>query len=392
VKKKQQIIPLAYHFYILPITLICLIGFFSSAYLAHVHYKNYTDITFSSVCAISKAINCDTVAQSSLSILFSLPLAYYSIFCFLLLSILILSTWRKRQLTRWWLIFFIAVCCSLASLYFGYLSAAKIKSYCIFCLTCYGCFFAITFYSFIIIKRFKIEVSWAAYQKTLLGLFRDKVTVSLILLLLCSLFSLQRWIPHYWQLEFASPDQEIASGFTEDHHPWIGAEQPQLVIHEYTDYLCFQCYKMHFFLRQLVEQYPDAIRIVHHNFPLDHLFNPVVGTEPYHVGAGKMALVAIRMAEQEKFWQLHDELYKIARQGKVLDLAKLGEKININPDYLASAFYDPGVLNLLKKDIYRGIQQGIIVTPSFVIEDNTYSGTLPEDILDRILQQESHSK
>ncbi|MDH4318456.1 MAG: DsbA family protein, partial [Desulfobulbaceae bacterium] len=154
----------------------------------------------------------------------------------------------------------------------------------------------------------------------------------------------------------------------------------------YTDYLCFQCYKMHFFLRRLIAEHPDNIRLVHHNFPLDNQYNPIAGSEPYHVGAGKMALVAIRLAEHDKFWEVHDQLYKIAREGNSMDLQKIGKEFGINANYLASAFYDPALLNLLKKDIYKGLQHGMTATPSFVIEEKTYFGTLPTEVLDQAIK------
>ena len=73
---------------------------------------------------------------------------------------------------------------------------------------------------------------------------------------------------------------------------------------EFTDYLCFQCRKMHYYLRDLVARYPDKIRLVHRNYPMDHEFNPMV-KEPFHVGAGKMALLAIHAAASGSF--LEDE-------------------------------------------------------------------------------------
>ena len=42
--------------------------------------------------------------------------------------------------------------------------------------------------------------------------------------------------------------------------------------------------------QKLINRYPDRIRLVHHHFPMDHQYNPIV-QDPFHEGAGSMALV-----------------------------------------------------------------------------------------------------
>lgn len=66
-----------YFYYTTAIKFISCIGIIISIYLSYNHYKNYTDPWFASICAISKSINCDTVAQSKFSILFSVPLGFW---------------------------------------------------------------------------------------------------------------------------------------------------------------------------------------------------------------------------------------------------------------------------------------------------------------------------
>ena len=58
--------------------------------------------------------------------------------------------------------------------------------------------------------------------------------------------------PQYWKTKAPFPSPWIQTGLTAEGHPWIGAEQPVLEVHEFTDYLCFQCRKMHYSMRDLV--------------------------------------------------------------------------------------------------------------------------------------------
>jgi uncharacterized membrane protein len=71
--------PLPFQFYFLPVCSLVIVGLAASCYLAISHYRVYTDIGYSSFCAISKAINCDTVSQSPYSIFMELPVPIWGV-------------------------------------------------------------------------------------------------------------------------------------------------------------------------------------------------------------------------------------------------------------------------------------------------------------------------
>jgi len=73
-KREKQINPLPFPVYFWVVALLAASGLADSIYLAVSHYRVYTDIAYSSFCAISKAINCDTVSQSVYSILYGAPI------------------------------------------------------------------------------------------------------------------------------------------------------------------------------------------------------------------------------------------------------------------------------------------------------------------------------
>ena len=171
---------------------------------------------------------------------------------------------------------------------------------------------------------------------------------------------------------------------TADGHPWVGAENPEIVINEFTDYLCFQCNKMHFYLRQLLVNHPGKIRIVHHHFPMDHTVNPMV-KKPIHIGSGALAKLAIYAGTQDKFWQMSDLLFGIARQMHEIDAKFLADKTGLNADALSRAVNNPAIGSRLKKDIIDGLKMGVRGTPSFVINGNLYQGQIPAAVLTKIL-------
>ena len=86
---------------------------------------------------------------------------------------------------------------------------------------------------------------------------------------------------------------------------------------------------MHYYLRELMNSYPDKIKLVHRNFPMDHQYNPIV-KEPYHTGSGKLALLALYAAEKNKFWEMNDLLYSHAGQKQPLRIKDLADEAGLD--------------------------------------------------------------
>lgn len=197
-------------------------------------------------------------------------------------------------------------------------------------------------------------------------------------------FSLFFVFPNYWTFSIKEISRELPTGITADGHPWIGAENPVLEITEFTDYQCFQCKKMHFFLRNLVGEKPDQIRLIHRHYPMDHQYNPIV-KEPFHIGSGSMALLAIHAAKKGKFWELNDLLFDAAVQKGEINVKELSVKIGLGDKELVAAFFDKDTRAHLDADIRSGLKLGISGTPAYVVNGNIYLGQLPDDVLSQVV-------
>jgi uncharacterized membrane protein len=82
-KKDKRIDPLPFPIYFWTIFFLIIAGLANATYLSISHYRVYTDIGYRSFCAISKAINCDTVSQSPYSIFLGLPVPIWGIIGYL---------------------------------------------------------------------------------------------------------------------------------------------------------------------------------------------------------------------------------------------------------------------------------------------------------------------
>ncbi|RJP36936.1 MAG: hypothetical protein C4548_15090 [Desulfobacteraceae bacterium] len=384
---KKIIVPLPYPYYFWTVMFIALAGFFDSLYLAVSHYRNYADIGYQSFCAISSAINCDTVSQSPYSIFLNVPVPIWGMTAHaFFIALLMFGFPGSRDKKRMWtLLMTIALGFSVYCLILASISTFLIRSYCIMCILGYGVCFLLLYFSWLIRNRFNSEKLFTAIRldiRQLLNLRRISLPVLSsfpIGMLLIFLF-----LPPYWQLTPPELTMDVPRGITEDGHPWIGAQKPELTIVEFADYLCFPCKKNHFHLRRLIQKNPDKIRLVHRHFPMDHIINPLV-TDTFHSGSAKLALLALYATKKDKFWQVNDLLFDIARKNEAVTISYIAESTGLDFQDMAYAFNDYDLWQILWKDIREGLQYGINATPGYIIDDQLYLGHVPPEILKKYL-------
>jgi len=379
----KKIVPFPYRYYFWPVVAIAITGLFSSAYLAFSHYRNYVDIGYQSFCAISQAFNCDTVSQSPYSLLFDVPVAVWGVMGYGFFLFLLGLAWPSNNGNKrmWTLLMIMAAGFSAYSIYLAHLSASKIQSYCIVCILTYAVSFSLLFYTWLIRKRFQIEPFIKALQQDILFLFAFPKT---------SVFAMSGFagvaiamiiaFPPYWVLSAPDMPKSVSTGVTENGHPWIGAEDPRLTIAEFSDYRCFQCKKMHYYLRKLVNANPDDLRLVHRHFPMDHTINPLVEV-PFHQGAAKFAVISLFALERGVFWEMNDLLFTVPRDASEINIRYFAQETGLEPEEIRNALQNRELWNKLKRDILDGLRYELNGTPGFVINGNVYLAHIPPEIL-----------
>ena len=262
--------PLPFRVYLVTILILAGSGLAASIYLAVSHFRVYTDIGYRSFCAISRTFNCDTVSQSTYAIFLNVPVAVWGVigYSFLLIFI-VLYAGRKDARGRGWAAAYcllLAFCCY--SVILASISSYVINAYCIICIFTYAVNLALAFMAWLVRKRFdpsgfigalKIDIRHIAQRQKSAAVMAGVTVLSLALII--------AFFPGYWKLELPSELSKLQTGLTEDGHPWIGNDSAPIVITEFSDYLCFQCKKMNYYLRQLISRHPDSFKLVHHHFP-----------------------------------------------------------------------------------------------------------------------------
>ena len=385
--EKSRIQPLPYPVYFFTVLALALCGLLNSIYLAVSHYRVYTDIGYRSFCAISQSINCDTVSQSPFSIFLNLPIPIWGILGYLLFLLILTLAWgpQAKKIRIWSLLFLVSLGFSLYSALLAWISTFKIHSYCMMCILSYGISFMLLFFTGMIRRRFGKEGIIAGLRLDIRFLMHRKHQVlGIFAPFFLAVFLIMIFFPTYWSFQPPTLAAYIPHGIDKDGHPWIGAENPVVEIVEFTDYQCFQCNKMHYFLRQLMVSHPGKLRLIHRHFPMDDKVNPTV-KQPLHVGSGKLALLALYAATKNKFWQLSDLLFVIARTKNAINIEELAEATGLDPKELSSALSDPKIRNRLHTDIRDALSFGVSGTPSFVIDGKVYKGQIPAEIIKKIM-------
>ena len=383
----RNIKPLPFPVYFWSIAVIAFVGLANTVYLAVSHYRVYTDMGYKSFCAVSKSINCDTVSQSASSIFLDVPVPMWGILGYLLFLLLLFATPRtssgKNRL--WPTLFILALCYSIYSIVLAFISMVYIRSYCIMCIASYAVNLTLLFYTWLIHKRFETISMLEGIQKDFRWLLaRKKASCVYLCVAGGAALLLILFTPHYWEMSSLPLGLELPRGITKEGHPWIGAENPKIIITEFSDYQCFQCKKMHFYLREFMAAHPGKLRLVHRNFPMDHAYNPIV-KESYHIGAGKMALFSLYAAKNQKFWEINDYLFNIDKQKGHFNIREMAKLVGFDVIKFAGSVNDPALQYKLNTDIRDAIRLGITGTPGYLIDGRIYIGHIPADIINAVI-------
>jgi protein-disulfide isomerase len=249
------------------------------------------------------------------------------------------------------------------------------------CILTYLVNFALLYYAWFINRRFGNAGLFSGLLADLKFLWDiKKASLPVIAVFVVIIAGTVLAMPEYWKTASPPLDGTLTRGETEDGHPWIGSENPDLVIEEFTDFLCSQCRIKHFYLRRLIAEHPDRIRLVHRHFPMDNKYNPLV-KEPYHIGSGILSVFSIHAQKHGKFWEANDMFFQLDKSAGAINTRTIAEKLELEPRALAAARINRNIFYRLQKDIEEGLKLGFTGTPGYLINGQTYQGRIPPEVL-----------
>ena len=109
-------------------------------------------------------------------------------------------------------------------------------------------------------------------------------------------------------------------------------------------------------LEQVLETYPDKVKIVFKNFPLRN-----------HKNALKAATAALAAGSQGKFWEFHDLLFKNYKSLNDKMINDIGVILKLNQTELDQKMKTPEIANQIRQDTADGQKAGVRGTPAVFI-------------------------
>jgi protein-disulfide isomerase len=143
---------------------------------------------------------------------------------------------------------------------------------------------------------------------------------------------------------------------------------PQLVV--YGD---FECPYTAAATREIGSLLEDgaAFGVVYRHFPLRTI----------HAHAQAAARAAEAAANQDRFWEMHDLLFRNQLHLEPQDLRRFAERIGLDLERFDADIADRGTRMRVARDVQSGLESGVDGTPSLFIDGRRYEGPRDADSL-----------
>lgn len=170
----------------------------------------------------------------------------------------------------------------------------------------------------------------------------------------------------------------LAGPIISPNDPSFGPETALITIVEYSDFLCDFCQKQEIILKNIIQRFPDKIKLIWKDYP----------ENDYNSISFQAALAGRCAAEQNKFWQYHDLIYKNNNeldQNKFLNLA---EQLDLNKNKFQQCFNKKTPQRQIKNNILEANALEITGIPFIYLNQQEIMGQVSEEELMKMIEAE----
>lgn len=150
---------------------------------------------------------------------------------------------------------------------------------------------------------------------------------------------------------------------------WIkGNPEAPVTLLEYSDFQCPACASYYPVVKQLLADYPTALRVAYRHYPLTRI----------HANAVPAAQAAEAAGRQGKFWEMHDRLFEQqeswAKAGNADELfAGYAQELGLDVTKFRSDSADPAVRQKINRQQDSGTRLRVQGTPTFFLNGSPIS-------------------
>jgi protein-disulfide isomerase len=155
-----------------------------------------------------------------------------------------------------------------------------------------------------------------------------------------------------------------------------------VTIVEFSDFECPYCGGLFPTLKQVEKNYPQQVRIVYRQFPLNNL----------HPHAQKAAEASLCANDQQKFWEFHDSMFSNQRELSVPDLKQRAADLKLDTAMFNQCLDSGRHAAAIQLDIDEGARNGVSGTPALFINGRLLSGNQPYGEIKEVIDDELQRK
>ena len=364
---------------------LALVGFALSLYATIHHLELKASGVTDAACNINSAFNCDDIARSKYSELFSIPLGVFGVGYFLGLVLLLAVGFFKDEYhhdnIQTYGIF--AAAGVVVSVILGIIAATAIG---VGCPTCIGvyivCFLQL---GLVFIHRAHIPTDFSIKS------FSNGATYPLIVTAFALIiFSFMKPAPTNFTRDdpqtldnmtkgasMAPKAEQIPlsksafSGLGEDYRS--GGDNAKVIINEFADFECPACRGAYQTLKRIKQQFGDQVLVVFRNYPLDNSCNPAM-QRSLHQYACEAAILARCAGRYGKFWPMHDKIFDNQSKINSATLASWAKELGLTDPQIAECKESKDILQKIQDDLKVGTRVGVQGTPSIFINGRQVTG------------------
>jgi len=359
-----------------------LISIYSTSHHLQLTASGSTDFS----CNINDTFSCDSVARSSYSELFGVPLGVWGFgYFFSLLALLLLGRFVPKNMSESLQAYSVMVPIGvLLSVVLGGISVFSLGAFCISCIGVYLCCFALALLLYIdregipqplsIKKIVNGGVVAGLLVIVSIFIFRSFVATGPNEVQENELRSLnsdpEGLLPNVFSIKI---DKTNYSGYGVDYRK--GGEDAKVVITEFADFQCPACSQASAQLKKIAQAYGDKVLIVFKNYPLSKKCNSGVQSD-VHQFACAAALLARCAGEKGNFWKFHDQVFTNQVEMNEANLRRWAKDVGgLNKAEADQCLISKDVLAKIHDDINQGHQYEIDSTPTLYMNGQKYIGS-----------------
>ena len=174
------------------------------------------------------------------------------------------------------------------------------------------------------------------------------------------------------KLDLPQPRIQVAA-----EGPTRGPKDAPITIVEFSDFECPYCGSAFETVEQVMNAYAGKVRLVYRQFPLS-----------FHPHAAKAAEASLCAADQGKFWEYHDVLFKNQKKLEPTDLKVHATEVGIDAQKFGQCLDSGDKKKAVDADQQAGLAAGVGGTPAFFINGIFLNGAQPIDEFKKVIDGE----